>query len=246
MAAKKRGRPPGSKNRPKAEATPAEAPKRRGRPPGSKNRPKAEATPAEAPKRRGRPPGSKNKPAEAQQTVTAPPRRRGRPPGSGKAAAAASSSGKAAARSSAKKRPPPPPAEPAEPAQAPIAPPPPVTADVPPAVVVAGEPRETVVASVSDLRVDVDAPERRVLIRVRGDLYQRLILLTKMQNAHFPTDEHLEVSEQASMCLEAGITVCEADPTLFGVQPAREVGEDEDYQAALSEACTGRIAEAKA
>lgn len=53
---KKRGRPPGSKNKPKVEETPA--PKRRGRPPGSKNKPKVEAPL----KKRGRPPGSKNKP----------------------------------------------------------------------------------------------------------------------------------------------------------------------------------------
>lgn len=50
---KRRGRPPGSKNKPKAAAA-AGAPKRRGRPPGSKNRPKVAAM-SVAPRRRGRP-----------------------------------------------------------------------------------------------------------------------------------------------------------------------------------------------
>lgn len=66
-----------------AEVQPEEPvmPKRRGRPPGSKNRP-AETLEVPPPKRRGRPPGSKNKvkaaaPVEA---PTAPPKRRGRPP----------------------------------------------------------------------------------------------------------------------------------------------------------------------
>lgn len=45
----------------------APAPKRRGRPPGSKNKPKT-ATATGAPKRRGRPPGSKNKPKAATST----------------------------------------------------------------------------------------------------------------------------------------------------------------------------------
>jgi hypothetical protein len=49
---RRRGRPPGSKNRPRTAAT---APRRRGRPPGSKNRPKAGNA---APRRRGRPPKS--------------------------------------------------------------------------------------------------------------------------------------------------------------------------------------------
>ena len=103
---KKRGRPAGSKNKPKAEAAeaaPAKAAKTggsvkkesaRGRqhaPHGLKadgtpakkpgRKPKAEAAPAEAPvKKRGRPAGSKNKPkAEA---AEAPVKKRGRPAGS--------------------------------------------------------------------------------------------------------------------------------------------------------------------
>jgi hypothetical protein len=94
--------------------------------------------------------------------------------------------------------------------------------------------------------VDAESPERRVLIRVRGDLYQRLVLLTEAQNAHFLSDERLEVAEQASLCLEAGITVCEADVTLSGAKFPLESLEDADYQSALSQACTGRIAESKA
>ena len=74
----------------------ANAPKRRGRKPGSRNKPKqlvaapATATPAEssknAPKRRGRKPGSRNKPKQtaaastSQTAVNNPPKRRGRPP----------------------------------------------------------------------------------------------------------------------------------------------------------------------
>ena len=69
--AKRRGRPKGSKNKPKAAAKAAPvktaAPKRRGRPPGSKNKPKAARAKtvqtSATPKRgRGRPKGSKNKP----------------------------------------------------------------------------------------------------------------------------------------------------------------------------------------
>jgi hypothetical protein len=66
----KRGRPVGSKNKPKVEE-----PRRRGRPPGSKNKPKVDTT--ATPKRRGRPPGSKNKPK-----VTTEIKKRGRPVGS--------------------------------------------------------------------------------------------------------------------------------------------------------------------
>jgi len=103
-AAKKRGRPAGSKN--KAKAAPksktksaaklnaskakleaAAAPKRRGRPKGSTNKSKAvapKAKEAAAPKRRGRPPGSKNKAKStvAKAAKTAPKRGRGRPKGS--------------------------------------------------------------------------------------------------------------------------------------------------------------------
>lgn len=53
------------------KAASAAAPKRRGRPPGSKNKPKAAAA-AAAPKRRGRPPGSKNKPKAAAVAAPAP------------------------------------------------------------------------------------------------------------------------------------------------------------------------------
>ena len=69
---KKRGRPVGSKNKPKA---PTEAPKKRGRPVGSKNKIKDEPTetPTKTTKKRGRPVGSKNK-AEIS--------KRGRRPGS--------------------------------------------------------------------------------------------------------------------------------------------------------------------
>jgi hypothetical protein len=69
---KKRGRPAGSKNKPKdvAPATEVtETPKKRGRPAGSKNKPKVSAP--DAPKKRGRPTGSKNKsktPATPQHT----------------------------------------------------------------------------------------------------------------------------------------------------------------------------------
>ena len=62
QAPKKRGRPAGSKNKPKdiAPATEVtETPKKRGRPAGSKNKPKLSAP--DAPKKRGRPTGSKNK-----------------------------------------------------------------------------------------------------------------------------------------------------------------------------------------
>jgi len=61
--APRRGRPPGSKNKPKdADGATAELPRRHGRPPGSTNKPKiADGAIAELPKRRGRPPGSKNK-----------------------------------------------------------------------------------------------------------------------------------------------------------------------------------------
>jgi hypothetical protein len=69
---RKRGRPLGSKNKPKVEA--AAAPKRRGRPPGSKNKPKVEA--AAAPKRRGRPPGSKNKKPRATASARKPAARK--------------------------------------------------------------------------------------------------------------------------------------------------------------------------
>jgi hypothetical protein len=61
----------------KASAPSAAAPKRRGRPPGSKNKPKSAAAaapaPAAAPKRRGRPPGSKNRPKSAAMAAPAAP-----------------------------------------------------------------------------------------------------------------------------------------------------------------------------
>ncbi len=76
---KKRGRPAGSKNKPKDVAPATEVtktPKKRGRPAGSKNKPKdvAPATEVtETPKKRGRPAGSKNKPKPAD-TTTKPSR----------------------------------------------------------------------------------------------------------------------------------------------------------------------------
>ena len=103
-AAKKRGRPAGSKNKPKAAAQKAPptvkaetpvAPKRRGRPKGAKNKASApktstpKAAVSSAPKRRGRPPGSKNKPKSTTvksvakvETKPAAKRGRGRPKGS--------------------------------------------------------------------------------------------------------------------------------------------------------------------
>lgn len=67
---KKRGRPPGSKNKPKELVVSvsnsfAQPAKKRGRPPGSKNKPSLpEALPSPSPavaKKRGRPPGNKKK-----------------------------------------------------------------------------------------------------------------------------------------------------------------------------------------
>jgi len=90
QAPKKRGRPAGSKNKPKdiAPATEVtETPKKRGRPAGSKNKPK-DVAPApevtETPKKRGRPAGSKNKPKDVAPAteVTETPKKRGRPAGS--------------------------------------------------------------------------------------------------------------------------------------------------------------------
>jgi len=62
----------------KAKAGAATGAKRRGRPPGSTNKPKTMATATE-PKRRGRPPGSTNK-SKSTTTTTAGAKRRGRPP----------------------------------------------------------------------------------------------------------------------------------------------------------------------
>jgi hypothetical protein len=77
---KKRGRPAGSKNKPKDVAPPTQVtdtPKKRGRPAGSKNKPKdvapATAVVTDSPKKRGRPAGSKNKPKPAD-TPTKPSR----------------------------------------------------------------------------------------------------------------------------------------------------------------------------
>ena len=81
---KKRGRPKGSKNKPKDVPTePHTEPKKRGRPKGSKNKPKD--TPTEVTtqtKNRGRPKGSKNKPNDTPTEVTTQPKKRGRPKGS--------------------------------------------------------------------------------------------------------------------------------------------------------------------
>ena len=107
---KKRGRPAGSKNKPKAEAAPAAAPAKRGRKPKAApaaapaaeapkkrgRKPKAAAAPAaEAPvKKRGRPAGSKNKP-KAEAAPAAAPAKRGRKP---KAAATPAAPAKKAGR----------------------------------------------------------------------------------------------------------------------------------------------------
>ena len=85
-----RGRPKGSKNKPKVStnATTENTPKRgRGRPKGSKNKPKPSinTTTENTPKRgRGRPKGSKNKPKVSTNATTenTPKRGRGRPKGS--------------------------------------------------------------------------------------------------------------------------------------------------------------------
>jgi len=85
--AQKRGRPKGSKNKPKVVAE-AAAPKKRGRPKGSKNKPKVVEVVATAPKKRGRPKGSKNKSKTSNgmsaSNGAADPakRKRGRPKGS--------------------------------------------------------------------------------------------------------------------------------------------------------------------
>ena len=77
-ASRKRGRPLGSKNKPKV---PKEVPasRKRGRPLGSKNKPKV---PKEVPasRKRGRPLGSKNKPKVPKEVPAS--RKRGRPLGS--------------------------------------------------------------------------------------------------------------------------------------------------------------------
>jgi hypothetical protein len=65
---KKRGRPKGSKNKPKDDLPEiTDTPKKRGRPAGSKNKPKdtdVSKDISETPKKRGRPAGSKNKPKD--------------------------------------------------------------------------------------------------------------------------------------------------------------------------------------
>jgi len=65
---KKRGRPKGSKNKPKDHLPEnTDTPKKRGRPVGSKNKPKdtdVSKDISETPKKRGRPVGSKNKPKD--------------------------------------------------------------------------------------------------------------------------------------------------------------------------------------
>jgi hypothetical protein len=83
VSSKKRGRPKGSKNKPKDDI-PADVhtePKKRGRPKGSSNKP-TDDTPAE-PKKRGRPKGSKNKTTgDIPADVSVEPKKRGRPKGS--------------------------------------------------------------------------------------------------------------------------------------------------------------------
>jgi hypothetical protein len=87
-APKKRGRPKGSKNKPKLTDSPTATEvvkaKKRGRPKGSKNKPKLTDSPIATEevkaKKRGRPKGSKNKaPLEV---VPDAPKKRGRPKGS--------------------------------------------------------------------------------------------------------------------------------------------------------------------
>ncbi len=83
-APKKRGRPKGSKNKPKdtIQEVPTE-PKKRGRPKGSKNKvkdPPLEVTPPS--KKRGRPKGSKNKTKDTPTEGHTEPKKRGRPKGS--------------------------------------------------------------------------------------------------------------------------------------------------------------------
>jgi hypothetical protein len=84
VSSKKRGRPKGSKNKPKDDI-PADVhtePKKRGRPKGSSNKP-TDDTPADVsaePKKRGRPKGSKNKPTDdIPADVSVEPKKRGRP-----------------------------------------------------------------------------------------------------------------------------------------------------------------------
>jgi len=84
QSSKKRGRPKGSKNKPKDDISadvPLE-PKKRGRPKGSTNKSKTDITadvPAQ-PKKRGRPKGSKNKPKDDISTDVLPEtKKRGRP-----------------------------------------------------------------------------------------------------------------------------------------------------------------------
>ena len=81
---KKRGRPKGSKNKPKDDISidvPAEH-KKRGRPKGSTNKSKDDisADVSAEPKKRGRPKGSKNKPTDdISADVSVEPKKRGRP-----------------------------------------------------------------------------------------------------------------------------------------------------------------------
>ena len=85
---KKRGRPKGSKNKPKDDLPEiTDTPKKRGRPAGSKNKPKEPDVSkdiSETPKKRGRPAGSKNKPkvTDVSKDISETPKKRGRPAGS--------------------------------------------------------------------------------------------------------------------------------------------------------------------
>ena len=83
-APKKRGRPMGSKNKPKDSLNePSPEPKKRGRPKGSKNKPMDTSTEVpHEPKKRGRPKGSKNKPKDTPNEITTQPKKRGPPKGS--------------------------------------------------------------------------------------------------------------------------------------------------------------------
>lgn len=187
-------------------ASPEGAPvkKRRGRPPGSKTKPKPgvvvakPAAPAAEPaKRRGRPP--KAKPPEPA-AATPPKSRRGRPPK----------------------------AKPPEAAAASVAPPPPA---IPPAPPQAPEP--------VSICVGVDASERRILVRVRGDLYARLTRLCEVQNGQHAADERLEIAEQAGLCIETGLAVWESERAKAN-GPDQCPVDDAEYSDALSSAMSGR------
>lgn len=86
--------------------------------------------------------------------------------------------------------------------------------------------------------VGVDAADRRILVRLRGDLHERLTRLWEQQNGEYPAGERLEIAEQAGLCLETGLAVWEAEH-------AKANGEDlpvddTEYSEALTSAMSGR------